>query len=521
MDASFFRFLALELGPRLSGQRIGKVQSPAEGTWTIEVQGPDRHLLFRPAKPAGLLFLSGIKPENPASPSAGVMWVRKHLSGRRLLAHRADWPSLRLAWELSPGEGRFLVLDLRQGLSLARDLDPDFGREPVWPSLDEILAREDIWREHPHLSPPLRRRLRSLDRAAAQSLLDSLAAGRADGFFLVERDGVPAGVYPWPEEAPGLHVRRLDTALEAASVLGRAVLFPEVVRAVQSGDRAEAGREVRRLRRALARLDEEEARLDRLAACRFQGEALQAALYRLGREAGIASLVLSHPEKGDLDIALDPRLTPAENMAALFARAAKAERGRPHLARRRAELTARLSVLEAGTYEAAPVSRPGHPAPGPCAHPGQGAGPASGPAALTVIPKKLQGLAVSVFRSSHGFLLLRGKNKAANHKLFTAVASPFDLWFHAEGGPGAHVILRLDHPGREVPEATLVEAAQLAALKSWRRGEAQAEVTCARVRDVRAVKGADMGLAAVREVYRTLRVAVDPAVEERLAVAAG
>ncbi len=511
MDAPFFRTLAAELAAQLSGKRLGKVFAPADGSYTLEIQGlKERHLLFRPAKSAGLFFLCDQKPENPAAPPARVMWLRKRLSGRRLLGLTADWPFLRLAWELSPGEGRFLLLDLREGLSLVKELEPGFGAEPAWPPLADILAREDIWRDHPHLSPPLRRRLAQLDggagQAAAQALLDSLRQDQAREFFVHFRDEAPVGLGLWPEDGLGRVSRPCVSALEAAAVLGRAVLFPHLARVVQAPERAEAGREAKRLRRALVKLDQEEARLEGLALVKAQAEALRAGLYLLGRESGAKQALLPGPDGVEWTIPLDPLLTPAENMAALFARAAKADRGRPHLVRRRAEITARLAALEAGTFEAAPSS---------ASHRESGAALAQ----LSVIPKKLQGLAVSLFRSSDGFLLIRGKNRAANQKLFTVVAAPFDLWLHAADGPGAHVILRRDHPGREVPDRTLEEAAQLAALKSWKSGDALAEVICALVKDVRAVKGAELGRASVQKIYKSLRVAVDPEVEKRLAVA--
>lgn len=95
MEANFFRHLAAELAELLPGRRVGKVFAPAEGVLTLEIPGPGdkRHLLFRPAKQAGLVFLSGVKPQNPPEPPAQVMWLRKRLSGRRLLT-RASARSL-------------------------------------------------------------------------------------------------------------------------------------------------------------------------------------------------------------------------------------------------------------------------------------------------------------------------------------------------------------------------------------------------------------------------------------------
>ncbi|MCL1795990.1 MAG: NFACT RNA binding domain-containing protein, partial [Clostridia bacterium] len=61
--------------------------------------------------------------------------------------------------------------------------------------------------------------------------------------------------------------------------------------------------------------------------------------------------------------------------------------------------------------------------------------------------------------SSDGIAMLVGKNGAQNERI-TQGAQPENTWLHAKGIPGSHVIIQ--HVG-EVPEATLREAAGLAA----------------------------------------------------------
>jgi len=131
------------------------------------------------------------------------------------------------------------------------------------------------------------------------------------------------------------------------------------------------------------------------------------------------------------------------------------------------------------------------------------------------VPARFRGMAVAVFDSSDGFLILRGKNAKANDQLVKR-ASPFDYWLHAAQAPGAHVLLRRDHPSVEVPERSLREAASLAALRSDLAGEAAADVLCVEARHVRKPKGAAAGAVEV-DSSRTLRVALDPDLEKRLA----
>jgi hypothetical protein len=183
-------------------------------------------------------------------------------------------------------------------------------------------------------------------------------------------------------------------------------------------------------------------------------------------------------------------------MALLFRQAAKGRRGLEHVARRRAGLPAGETPASGGASGGSiPLPKPATP----------------------VLPKRYQGLAVTCFRTSDGFLALRGKSSQANHDMLSRAAAPFDLWFHVAGGPGSHVILRRDHPGQAVPESSLLEAAGLCALRSYRKDDAKAEVLCALVRDVRKIKGAALGSVAVDQVERTLLVALDPGLEARLA----
>lgn len=70
--------------------------------------------------------------------------------------------------------------------------------------------------------------------------------------------------------------------------------------------------------------------------------------------------------------------------------------------------------------------------------------------------------------SPGGFEVWVGRNSKEND-LLTRLAHSEDLWFHAQGLPGSHVILRTQ--GRPAPLSDLLYAAQLAAYHSKARGE--------------------------------------------------
>ncbi|PKN09217.1 MAG: hypothetical protein CVU73_04745 [Deltaproteobacteria bacterium HGW-Deltaproteobacteria-8] len=514
MEANFFRFLAGELTTALSGQRFEKIHGPADGVLVFSLHGQGRtsHLIFRPAKTAGLLFLSPDRPVNPPAPPTRVMWLRKRLTGRRLLEARVDWPNLRLAFALSPRDlpaaGQWAVFDLRTGLTLEDDFPAP--PEPTWPPLTLVLDNAEIWREHPQLTPPLRKRLTALaaeNPAQAARLLARLQTGASDSFFLppmpLRPESPPSPPLAWDPGLPG--TEPFASANAAATAFGQRTLFPQIARAEDSEMVDQAGQARKRMKRQQGLLDQDEERHRKLAGLSIAAEALQIALSGLKVTPQQPSMVLDHPEHGPVEVPLDPRLTPVENMVQLFRQAAKGRRGLAHVERRRAELAA-------GT--------------GPELYPAQ-AGRCKAPAgqdkkalAPVVLPKRYQGLAVALFHTSNGFLLLRGKSSQANHDMLSRAAGPFDLWFHVAGGPSAHLILKRDFPDQEVPEASLLEAAGLCALKSYRKDDAKAEVLCALVRDVRKVKGAAIGSVAVDHIQATLLVALDPTLETRLALSA-
>jgi len=105
--------------------------------------------------------------------------------------------------------------------------------------------------------------------------------------------------------------------------------------------------------------------------------------------------------------------------------------------------------------------------------------------------------------SQDGLLILVGKNSRQNEEVTFWRAAPHDLWLHVRGAPGARVIVKTG--GQEVPEATLQQAAQLAAYYSRARGSARVAVDYTERRYVRPIKGAGPGLVTYTQ-EKTIRV---------------
>ncbi len=503
MEANFFRFLAVELGTVITGRRIEKVFGPAPGIWTIKIQNSASplHVLFRPAKSAGHLFLSSTKPANPQTAPAMAMWFRKRLRNRKIVNYSVDWPNLKLALELSPRSsppsGRYLVLDVRNGMGFMDELPQGFGTQPDWPTLEDVLEEKDIWRRYPHISPPLRKALSALPTEEAHRLYYTVASGTADTFHLSKTTQGWQPPTAWPTNAAS---DIYTSALETANAYGERTLFPLMEMEEEKPAQRRFKRARKRIIRNLARLDEEEARLNTLAHEKVKAEAIQGELYRFKHLENLEEVTVTHPERGVMTVALNPHLSPTENMERYFQKAAKATRGFTHIQRRRKELLKELERLNNGTL---PKQRPVQ----------QHQALNDAPLAL---PKRYKGLAVSLFRSSDGFTIIRGKNKKANHDMLSKAASPFDYWFHVADGPSSHVILKRDHPSHDVPKSTLIEAAVICGLKSYRKDDGKADIMYALVKDVRKVKGFDHGQVLVDHTLGSLRVDLDPEDENRL-----
>lgn len=79
------------------------------------------------------------------------------------------------------------------------------------------------------------------------------------------------------------------------------------------------------------------------------------------------------------------------------------------------------------------------------------------------------------YRSSDGMEILVGRNSKDNDYLTMRVAKSLDWWLHAADYPGSHVVVR-NPSKKELPQKTLLEAAQLAAKFSQARADSKVAV---------------------------------------------
>ena len=268
------------------------------------------------------------------------------------------------------------------------------------------------------------------------------------------------------------------------------------------------------LERKLEKLSQELEAARRDALLERAGELLKGALSRVG--PGEREIAVDDPATGErVTIALDPALSPSENLEKLFQRYRKALRGLAkggaQEAAVRAEL-AEVAALEQELARSAPESledfaaRPqlqaalrrfapaSSGAPGAASAAKRGAGPA---AEVELAGRRVPArLAPRRFRTLDGLEIWVGRSDAANDYLSTKLARGNDLFFHLDGAPGSHVILRTE--GRpDPPSESVLDACELAIHYSKAKRAGRADVHVVPIKNVRKPKGAKPGLVTV------------------------
>ncbi len=251
------------------------------------------------------------------------------------------------------------------------------------------------------------------------------------------------------------------------------------------------------LQEAIARVGHKAASLreslksrEELTHWRQAGELLLAYQYQI--KPGAAEFSAQYePDQPPIAIKLDPALSALDNAKQYFARYEKAKRaqaGVPELLEAAEQELAYLRQLESDLTLATnwpeieevreALERDGYWR-GP-----QSRRPQTGRSA----PLKVT--------TPDGFVIWVGRNSRQNDLVTFSKGSPDDWWLHARGVPGAHVIIKSDR--REVPEAVIRRAAELAAYYSPAREEARVLVDVTRRKYVRKVKGSKPGMVTYR-----------------------
>jgi predicted ribosome quality control (RQC) complex YloA/Tae2 family protein len=255
---------------------------------------------------------------------------------------------------------------------------------------------------------------------------------------------------------------------------------------------------------------------------RRKGELLKLALHSI-RPGDDSVTVTDHENGTPVEISLDPRLSAAENLLAYFKRYQKELRRTSVLqeqlrALRKtqdslAELQRRLSAaLNATAPDFAKLQAlAAEPRvrklllryyPERTPH-----GSRQAPLCLGKKPIPIR-LRPKRYKTEQGLEIWVGRNDEGNDYLTTKLAHGNDLFFHLEGYPGSHVILRA--AGKSTPLAeSVLDACELAAHFSKMKDARHVDVHVSPVKNVRKPKGAKPGLVYVAR-GKTIHLRRDP-----------
>ena len=569
LDAICLTALLTELREQLLGGKIDKIYQPGRDEVVMAVRAPAGNvkLLFSANPGHPRVQLTQVPRENPDKPPMFCMLLRKHLTGARILEitqppmerlagfrleamdELGDRVERRLVLEcmgrranllLLDGEGRIVDCLRRVDADMSAQrqllpgmfyrLPPDTGKadpltmdpQAMAEALSNPTGRERdklLLDTFQGLSPLIARELafRAGDGNLAPQV-EGLARLVEKGDFtptLLVREDRPVDFtfLPILQYGPqtesirqGSFSAMLDTFFAEKDRSERVrQRGQDLIRTVTNA-RDRVARKLANQRRELAATGDREA-------LREQGDIITSNLHRMARgERVLRAVNYYDPEGGEIDIPLDPLLTPQQNAAKYYKAYNKAktaqqmltlqlEKGEQDLAYLNsvlenialAEGERDLQEIRQELVDTGYVRRPGKAA---------------------KREKRVTGRPME-FRSTAGLRITVGKNNSQNDQLTTRQAHKWDIWLHTQKIHGSHVILWTEG---EPPDAqSLTEAAVLAAWFSQGREGRRVPVDYTPVKYVKKPAGARPGMV-IYTTYQTAYVDPDGALAQRLRV---
>lgn len=315
--------------------------------------------------------------------------------------------------------------------------------------------------------------------------LKSLVDNSSDDFLFTLEAKNGNELSPIPLDFKG-HCEKIPASLAISKTLESIGVETEIDRR-KSTILRKIERASKRLFLLAEKLEKELAEVENYEEFRRYGELLVANLYRLKERQSEVELD-DWESSSKVRISLDKRLTPSENAQLFFKYFSKSQRKEFQVKKRLRILRAESDYLEqlkemivqAETIDdiqefSLELEEAG------IIHKGK---------SERKKKKKVQKYGPRVFERD-GMKYLVGRNNLQNDDI-TKNASRNDLWFHARGIPGAHVILK--RAGKEITSDALHYGSFLAAMYSRGKQSGKVEVVYTEVQNIRKPKGAKPGM---------------------------
>ncbi len=336
------------------------------------------------------------------------------------------------------------------------------------------------------------------DSGAVWSALRSIGSAAAEGSWswrLYRMPGRPVKtIYPleMPFDVPSQFFPGPLPALETA---GSEIYIPSFVDHLKKRVEKNAAKEIRRLEKLSGNIAGDIDGAERAGEMRHFGNLL--VTYRHLMKPGLERLsVKDFSGDREVTIPLDPAKSPDENIQLYFKRAKKGERGLLLIRNRRRAVERELRERRSAVEETSRLEDPD--------------------ALLSLLPplpgrgrREEEQTRFRSFELDRRHTILVGRNDKENDLLTHRIAAPGDLWFHAQGSPGSHVILKGATPS--TPKRLIETAAAVAAFYSKARHSTTVPVVCAEKRYVRKPRKSKPGTAVC---LRSRTIFVRPALPE-------
>lgn len=467
LNASDLVLVLTEITPALLTGWIQKIQQPRARTIVLDIRVPGQtHRLLISCEPDGSRLHLTTRPHlNPPTPPSFCQFLRAHIQGARLDAIRQIGHDRIVELHLTSREGpRTIICELtgKKANLLILDAERHILRD---------LANQRGLAGQPY-APPV--------QASTEAFRETPA--RFTG----------VATHPFP----------VSEAIEA---------FYETQEGARSVDQAKFER-LRFLKKTLKKT--------RRLLEAWRGDLAKSLTYRdYARYGELLKANLSAIRKGlehitvtdyfderlpDVTIPLDPTKSAQNNMDDYFRKHRKCLAAEQELTPRieRAELEIQtlqqeLQAIEQGTWT--PPAKAATPAHANTRARSQSGQPSSGGDQRRGPFRR--------FTSTDGLPIFVGRNARENDELTFGLAKSDDLWLHARGTPGSHVVVRLGK-GMDPPPETLRDAATLALLYSDLKKSGKGEVIYTRRKWVKKAKGQAPGAVTVTQ-EKSLHMSLD------------
>jgi predicted ribosome quality control (RQC) complex YloA/Tae2 family protein len=457
-----------EVAPVLTGGWIQKIHQPTTLTIVLEIrtQGQTHRLLISCLPETARLHLATAAMQNPPSPPPFCQFLRAHLQGAHIDA----------------------ITQIQHDRIVRIDLTTKAGPRALVAELTGKTANLLVLDDADHLVRDLKGSGDLQGRVYRPPALAQRAARDRPSTPVVR--AMPDTPYP------------LSAAIEAQYRDKDAIMALDAARTAQIGTLKKS---IKKLQRRIDAWHNDLTKTAKYRDYARYGELLKANLGFIKKgQPEVAVVDYFQETLPTLTIPLDSTKTPQGNMDDYFRKHRKylaSERElQPRIEAGQAELAAmrlELDSIKQGTWQPPTVLTAGRP------------GKRGSAGSRTTLSAPTRQGPFRRFTSSDGLPIFVGRNARENEALTFGLAKSDDLWFHARGTPGSHVVLRLAK-GQDVPPETLRDAATLALLYSDLKKSGKGDVIYTKRKWVKKAKGQAAGAVIVTQ-EQSVFVALDRA----------